>query len=143
MAALRVTYQGTRISQPTLTAEAAPMLRKTHQRLQSQIVEAARLRAPGGVTGNLRRQIRADPIVPVGALTTRGGVTSHAEYSAAVHEGARPHVIRAAPGRNLAFAWGGRMVFLKEVHHPGNKPNPFLTAAAHAVLMTDPDITPG
>lgn len=143
MPAIRVTYQGTRIDQPNLVEQASPIIRSTHRKLQRQIVELAKLRAPRGATGNLRRQIRADQQMFTDLLTMQGGVTSHAGYSAAVHEGSRPHIIRATRARDLAFPWGGRMAFFKQVHHPGNKPNPFLTEAAHEALETDPDITVG
>jgi len=65
------------------------------------------------------------------------------DYAAAVHEGARPHVIRARRASLLRFYWPkvGRVVFFPKVNHPGNRPNPFLSNAAHRVASADPRIT--
>lgn len=58
-------------------------------------------------------------------------VVAQAPYAAAVHQGAKPHVIEASQGKTLAFNWpngpnGPGMYFFKRVNHPGNKGNPFL-----------------
>jgi hypothetical protein len=59
-------------------------------------------------------------------------IVAQAPYAAAVHEGAKPHVINAKPGKMLAFEWptgpnGPGMYFFKSVNHPGNQGNPFLS----------------
>lgn len=60
------------------------------------------------------------------------------------HEGTRPHVIRARhltargqPGF-LRFFWPkvGRIVYAREVHHPGTRPNPFLRSSLEDVMRT-------
>jgi hypothetical protein len=45
-----------------------------------------------------------------------------------VHEGTVPHLILPKNGKHLVFYWGraGRVVYLKQVHHPGSKPNRWL-----------------
>lgn len=50
------------------------------------------------------------------------------------HEGTPAHVIRPRRARVLAFYWPkvGRVVYLREVHHPGTRPNRFLTGALDA-----------
>jgi hypothetical protein len=49
-------------------------------------------------------------------------------YAVFVHEGTKPHVINGNP--LLAFAWpkmGEGTFFFRSVHHPGTKPNRFLS----------------
>lgn len=51
-------------------------------------------------------------------------------YGAAQERGARPHDIRPTGGRKyLRFVVDGQVVFTKIVHHPGNKPYPYLRPA--------------
>lgn len=49
-------------------------------------------------------------------------------FAIAVHQGARPHEIRARRAPRLVFFWPkvGRVVAFKKVDHPGNKAMPFL-----------------
>lgn len=44
-------------------------------------------------------------------------------------DGARPHVIEPHTARVLAFRVGGKTVFARRVHHPGNQPNHFIEQA--------------
>lgn len=76
-------------------------------------------------TGNLVSKMEFD--VRHGATGPRGRVTSKANYSMAVHEGARPHVI--VPRKKQALFWPGARHPVRRVHHPGNRSNPFLTKA--------------
>ena len=62
--------------------------------------------------------------VRVGANPGPGGTVGYALYH---HEGTEPHVIRPVKAKALAFRYKGRMVYAKTVHHPGTKPNPYLT----------------
>ncbi len=45
------------------------------------------------------------------------------------HDGTRPHIIRPRRKKVLAFYLpkAGKVIFAREVHHPGTKPNRFLT----------------
>lgn len=47
------------------------------------------------------------------------------------HEGTEPHVIRARRAPRLVFFWPrvGRVVYFRQVNHPGTRPNRFLTNA--------------
>lgn len=47
------------------------------------------------------------------------------------HEGTKPHVIRARRKPMLVFFWPkvGRVVYFKQVNHPGTQPNRYLTDA--------------
>lgn len=95
-------------------------------------------------TGNLGRTIR------MGALTEtyveiKAGAQNNVGYAGAIEEGARPHVIR--PRKARVLAWGGSRTlagglrsgsrpthFAALVHHPGNKPYPFLKPGLLAAL---------
>ena len=92
-------------------------------------------------TGYLASKISADPVRRVGPWSLASGITSAAEYSAPVHEGARPHVIRPRHARALRFEINGRVVFARRVNHPGNRPNAYLTNAVHRTVSADPRIT--
>lgn len=62
----------------------------------------------------------------------RGLVVSRARHSMALHEGAKPHVIRPKrQGGWLRFYWArtGRVEFFRSVNHPGIGGTPFLTSS--------------
>ena len=108
-----------------------------------QVTSEAKRLAPER-SGNMRRLIVSDPVRRTGPWSLASGVSGLAEYSAPVHEGARPHVIRPRNARALRFeVEGGRVVFARRVNHPGNAPNPFLRNAAHRVASADPRISLG
>jgi HK97 gp10 family phage protein len=107
------------------------------QRRMRQIIRLvaadARVNAPVD-TGRLAQAIKEDPITSDGPFRVTGGVTSHAPYSAFVHQGTKPHVIRPRNASALKFQMGGKTVFAKSVNHPGTRPRPFLTKAVERVL---------
>jgi hypothetical protein len=43
------------------------------------------------------------------------------------HEGTRPHLIRADSPQILRFSSRGRVVYSRDVMHPGTRPNPYLS----------------
>lgn len=51
------------------------------------------------------------------------------DYDAAVEYGTKPHIIRAKPGKTLAFRMNGTMIFVKSVKHPGTKAQPYIRPA--------------
>lgn len=73
-------------------------------------------------TNRLRASIRRTQArVEVNSVVSSIG--SNVEY-AGIHEfggQTRPHIIRAKPGKTLAFQKGGQFIFRKEVKHPGSK----------------------
>lgn len=75
--------------------------------------------------GNLKNSINTD--ISNSGLTAN--VSASAEYAPHVEFGTDPHVIRAQPGRTLAFEVDGKMVFRKQVNHPGTKAQPFMFPA--------------
>ena len=56
-------------------------------------------------------------------------IGSEKGYAELHHNGSRPHIIRPiAPNRTLVFSKGARLVYAREVMHPGTKPNPYLSS---------------
>jgi len=94
-------------------------------------------------TGRLKSLIRADPVRRTGPWRLDSSVTSAAPYSAPVHEGARPHVIRPRFARALRFEIDGRVVFARRVNHPGQRAQPYLRNAVHRAASADPRIQVG
>jgi hypothetical protein len=91
-------------------------------------------------TGLLRASIHPDPVRRSGPWSLDTGVSADAPYAAPVHQGARPHLIRPRHARFLRFEVEGRTVFARQVRHPGQRAQPFLTNAAHRVVSADPRI---
>lgn len=131
-----------RIDRPELNAQVMGRLEIFHNAFVDQVVTTARGLAPMR-SGRLKTAIRADAARREGPWKIDGGVSVDVPYAAAVHEGARPHIIRARRAPVLSFFWPkvGRQVFFKSVNHPGNRPNPFLSNAVHRVASADPRIT--
>lgn len=95
-----------------------------------RVETAAKLEAPHGKTGDLKRGIRTTQSRDVlGRWSTGYDVTSNAPYSIFVIKGTRPHPIVGNP--LLAFFWpkvGANVVF-RHVQHPGTKGNDFMSRA--------------
>ena len=81
-------------------------------------------------TGRLRASIRnrvdssGDPV---------GRISTNIEYAPHVEFGTRPHVIRARNAKALRFRWHGRIVYFKQVNHPGTAAKSFLRRALREV----------
>lgn len=113
------------------------MLARRMASLTRRIAAQAKVNVPVR-TGNLGRSIQEDPIVFMGPFRVESGVTATANYAAAVHEGTRPHVIRAKNGKALKFPGrDGNPVFRASVNHPGTQPRPFLRNAVDQVVRDD------
>lgn len=124
------------VNQGALGAAARPILTERARRITRRIATQARSDVPVR-TGNLGRSITEDPLKFVGPFRVETGVTANAPYAAAVHEGSRPHVIRARNAQFLHFQVGGRDIFTREVHHPGVRARPFLRNAADRVVAEE------
>ena len=125
------------VNEPGLNRQFQRIGKKRLASIQRKTVVEAKMRVPVR-TGNLGRTIRDDPIKVTGPRRLSGGVTAHADYAAAVHQGSRPHVIRPRnPGGVLRFNMGARVVYAKRVNHPGSKGRPFLKNAAEAVVARE------
>lgn len=74
-------------------------------------------------SGTLRRSLTSR--VEVTGTQMHGIIGTNLNYAQAVHEGAKPHIIRAKSGGLLRFTIGTAVVFRQQVRHPGQKANPF------------------
>jgi hypothetical protein len=88
-------------------------------------VDTGRLRASG------RMDFKDDKLGPVGT------VTYPVRYAAIVHDGSKPHIIRAKRGKALKFEMGGKTVIVESVRHPGSRGRPFLRMAAQEVAAAE------
>ncbi len=92
-------------------------------------------------TGHLQRSIVPGPVTATTAV-----IEARTPYAASLEFGAKPHIIKAKPGHVLA--WGGERRlsgalrsgsspthFATLVHHPGNKPYPYLIPGAKRALQ--------
>jgi hypothetical protein len=91
--------------------------------IQSEAIKEAPANKQVGLGARLKASFRSRMMT---ALS--GQVYSISTYSAAVHEGTRPHLIRPVNKRILANKRTGQF-FGKLVHHPGTKPNPYFLRA--------------
>jgi hypothetical protein len=80
----------------------------------------ASIRREEGI-GTLGRYI--DVVAGVPGLTT---------YLGFEHDGTAPHIIRPRRRKALRFVSGGRVVFARQVRHPGTQGSEFLTRALDA-----------
>ena len=103
-------------------------LRDTVQKVTRNIQERARREHRfTSRTGHTERSIEATTR-STGENTT-GEVVSRDKIAIFLMRGTRPHII--VPRRKKALRWadGQKFIFAKKVHHPGTKPDPFLTNA--------------
>ena len=61
-------------------------------------------------------------------------IGSDLKYAYFHHEGTRPHIIRPNNHMYLKFNVGGRVIYAKQVNHPGTRPNHFLTNPMRLVI---------
>ena len=54
-------------------------------------------------------------------------------YGQFVRSGTRAHIIRPVRDKVLRFVVGGKVIFAKQVNHPGTKPNPYHLRALRRV----------
>lgn len=109
-----------------------PGVQKDIMRRTRNVARVARATCPSR-TGKLKATIRAERTTVAGVPAGQVAVGNRGTpYVGAVIFGARPHIIRARQAKMLRFEAGGRIVFAKQVNHPGNRPNPFLVRALRA-----------
>jgi len=66
-----------------------------------------------------------------------GKVVNRAKYAAAVHDGSKPHIIRARKKKALRFEVNGKVIFRRSVRHPGTSGRPWLVEAAQSVAARE------
>ena len=130
MAKISVTIEGLSEFASAIKKEPTVAVNELSKAVAKSIIQIHReavLEAPvnkqPGEKGNLRKQIRSGMISKLS-----GAVISNANYSAAVHEGSRPHIIQSTGPWHLRNKRTGQ-VFGRIVHHPGTRPNPFFIRA--------------
>jgi hypothetical protein len=77
------------------------------------------------MTGRLRDSLRAGKPRVSGAEII-SSIGSNMPYAPAMEFGTKPHVIRPKNKKALKFSIGGRMMFRKQVNHPGTAPRGFI-----------------
>ena len=95
-----------------------------------RITAAAKMKV-GKRTGALAASINmSQEPTRTGQKMTIGSPLSYAYMH---HEGTRPHIIRADSGGLLRFSARGRVVYTRQVAHPGTRPNRYLTSFLYMV----------
>lgn len=83
-------------------------------------------------TGALKRSINYRLVKSSSGLGVRVG--SDNRIALMHHQGTRPHIIVPRKAQTLRFYSRGRIVYSKLVHHPGTKPNRYLTDNLRRVI---------
>lgn len=84
-------------------------------------------------TGNLRSSQQSH--IEIRGTAAVGVLENVASYARAVHDGTKPHDIRARNGKVLTgWVWRGQPVFTPVVHHPGTSARPWLLRAMTDVI---------
>lgn len=91
-----------------------------------KILNRAKVLAPVD-TGRLRSSGRM--VIKVTHIGPTGVVTFPVRYAQFVHDGTRPHIIRARNKKVLKFKVGARVLYRPLVRHPGTRARPFLERA--------------
>jgi len=87
----------------------------------------------GVKTGALKFSITTHPLHR-GRTGLKATVGSRLPYAYYHHEGTRPHIIRPNNHKYLRFRAGGRIVYAKQVRHPGTRPNHYLTNPMRKII---------
>lgn len=99
---------------------------------RGEAIRIAAMMHVGKNTGNLARSMKLELKTAVyGQNMIVGSPLNYAYY---VHEGTRPHMIHARGGV-LRFSKGGRVVYSRQVMHPGSKPQKYLSTYLPMVLL--------
>jgi hypothetical protein len=108
----------------TMTIGENGMVGRYVKRVGRAIVFDAKLQV-GVKTGKLRDSITMQHSTHKYGHKLRIG--SKLSYAYLHHEGSRAHIITPNKAPNLVFRKGPRVIVTKLVHHPGTKPNRYLT----------------
>lgn len=107
------------------------MVAKHLQRTAKALVSLAKKQV-GVDTGALRKSINYRVVRTGGGLTAVVG--SNNKIAHLHHTGTRAHDIVPRRATTLRFPYRGRIVYTKLVHHPGTKPNRYLTDNLRKVI---------
>lgn len=95
------------------------------------LVRLAKLQV-GVDTGALKSSLNYSLVKSGGGLMVVVGSNNRIAYIH--HEGTSPHIITPRRAKTLRFSYRGRIVYTKLVHHPGTKPNRYLTDNLRKVI---------
>lgn len=123
-----------RLDNSGVRADANAVARDAVRRISRRVLNRSAILCPVD-TGRLRASGRMR--IGEGPRGPQGVVEYPVNYAAAVHDGSRPHTIRARKKKALAFKVGGRTVLVKSVRHPGAQGRPFLRMAAKEVASAE------
>jgi hypothetical protein len=101
-----------------------------------KVLNRARVLSPWD-QGNLRGAHTMSLSAPVSRAFVRGRVLVRVRYALPVHEGSKPHIIRARKKKALRFKMGGTTVIVRQVRHPGTKARPWLMTALQEVAARE------
>jgi hypothetical protein len=101
--------------------------------VRGRAIQAAARAQVGVRTGALRASIMISQERAIGGQKMKVG--SSLPYALMHHEGTRPRVINARPGGMLRFTRGARVVYTRQVMHPGTRPNKFLSDNLYLALV--------
>lgn len=115
----------TKILNKELQTPSGELWKWLHKRGELSVIGAKR--SVGVQTGALRRSIHMRHL---GNSTGQYlWIGSEKNYALLHHEGTKPHLITPnPPNQMLRFSKGTRVVFARQVLHPGTKPNPYLSS---------------
>jgi hypothetical protein len=123
---MRVDRVDLEISEGRARAVAIGLTAPEVAKVTRKVLNRAKILAPVR-TGRLRASGKMDLRVTQNGPT--GSVTFTVKYAQWVHDGTRPHIIRARKKKALRFTVGGQVIYRPLVHHPGTRPQPFLARA--------------
>lgn len=94
-------------------------------RKRAIILQGLAQRQVGVKTGTLRKSIRYQLVTDSKGLIATVGANNR--IALMHHNGTKPHIILPRRAQTLRFYSHGRIVYSKMVHHPGTRPNKYLT----------------
>lgn len=92
---------------------------------QGRQATAAAKRQVGVKTGKLRNSISMSHYGTANGQVVKIG--SQVKYAYLHHQGTKPHIIRPDRAPVIRFSSGSRVIYSREVMHPGTRPNRYLS----------------
>lgn len=103
-------------------------------RKRAVILQSLARKQVGVKTGHLKKSIRYQVVRDSKGLIATVGANNR--IALMHHNGTRPHIILPRRAQTLRFYSHGRIVYSKMVHHPGTKPNRYLTDNLSRAIRT-------
>jgi hypothetical protein len=120
-------FQSLKLYKPVLAFELTNrdgMVGRHLGKIGRKIVVGAKAQV-GVRTGQLRRSIKMEHIYYTSGAAIKVGSTL--SYAHLHHEGSRPHLITPKTGEVLRFSRGTKIIYARQVAHPGTRPNRYLS----------------